>query len=152
MSEFRLQTVLRVRKQREDQAQQYLAQARRWQQQLHSQIDAEKGRLATLHSDMQQLQTEGMDPQTLQLFEQCIQSSRQFCHDLVQDLTNAEHTISQRQEELFAACREKKVVEKLQNRHEERRQEALRQAENALMDEIASGTVARQMAFSGGSR
>lgn len=152
MSEFRLQTVLRVRQQREDQAQQYLAQARSWEQQLHSQIEDEKGRLATLHTDMQQLQTQGMDPQTLQLFEQCIQSSRQYHHDLVQDLTHAEQTIDQRQQELHAACREKKVVEKLQDRHDERRQEALRQAENALMDEIASGTVARQMAFSGGSR
>ena len=152
MSEFRLQTVLRVRQQREDQAQQYLAQARSWEQQLHSQIEDEKGRLATLHTDMQQLQTQGMDPQTLQLFEQCIQSSRQYHHDLVQDLNHAEQTIDQRQQELHAACREKKVVEKLQDRHDERRQEALRQAENALMDEIASGTVARQMAFSGGSR
>jgi flagellar FliJ protein len=152
MSEFRLQTVLRVRQQREDQAQQYLAQAQRQQQSLHAQMQAEQERLSTLHQEMRHLQAGGMDPQTLQLFEQCIQACRQCCRDLVKDVAQAEQNVQARQSELFEACRDKKVVEKLKDRQEERRLEEIRQADNALMDEIASGTVAREMALAGGNQ
>ena len=149
MSEFRLHTVWRVRKQREDQAQQHLAQAQRLQQEICSQLEIEKDRLASLHTDMHHLQTKGVDPQTLQLFEHCIQSSRQYCLDLNQDLARAEVEIQERQEHLSAACREKKVVEKLHERHLERWAAEMRRAEKNLMDEIASGVVARKRVVTG---
>jgi len=137
MGRFKLQSVLDYRRITEDQAKQRYAGALQAESAILEKVEAQQAGLESLYQSLDSKKKEGISPDELRLYEGRISLLIKILAELSEELSRARQEATARQQDLLEASREKRLLEKLEERHrEERAREALRQ-ENIFLDEIA---------------
>jgi flagellar FliJ protein len=137
MKRFKLQSVLDYRQILENQAQQRLAESLDAEAALIVAIEAEEKELQNLYVDLAKRQQEGISLHDLTLYENRISHKIEQLALYADQLAELRQEIERRRHALKEACQEKKLMEKLKEKHEEAEMLQLRRQENALLDEVA---------------
>ena len=137
MKRFKLQTVLNYRQILENQAQQRLAESLDAEGALIAAVASEERELQTLHAELAQRQQEGITLRDLVLYRNRIGHKIEELARFTDRLAELRGEIERRRQSLKEACQEKKLMEKLKEKHEEGEMLRLRRQENALLDELA---------------
>ncbi len=137
MTYFPLQSVLGYKKSLEDQAQLSLAKARQEYQSISDQRQAEKQRLLHMRKEFEQHQSQGMDGMSLVLYQQCLDSMSHGLRRMDVELARAEQKVLEKKQDLHQACTDKKKLEKLKERHEQRSKAESNRLETMELDDVA---------------
>jgi len=137
MKRFKLQSVLDYRQILENQAQQRLAESLDAESRLIAEIEAGEQELQSLYVELARLQGDGMALHDLVLYENRISHKIEQLADFTDQLAELREEIERRRQTLRGACQEKKLMEKLKEKHEENELLRLRRQESALLDEVA---------------
>lgn len=135
--QFKLQNVLNYRKILEDQAQQKLAETLQVQSDLHQQSQAATQQLELVIAQVEQKQGEGLSIMELQLFEDEIFHQRQRQTRLAEQLDQINLILNECRLELMHAMRERKIIEKLKDKHLAEYLRKLDQKERVMLDEVS---------------
>lgn len=137
MTPFPLQAVLGYRKNIEDVAQLALSRARQEYLRIEHRMDEERKRQHEVRQELDRCQSRGTDAMTLVLYQQCLEGTARNLHQLQRELEKAEQDISNKKNELYEACKDKKKLEKLRDRHDQRSREEESRLETVHLDEVA---------------
>ena len=135
--EFRLEQVLKFRKEVEKMHQLELAAAKQQHDSARDRLQSEKGALQTLEQELTQRQLEGIDAKDLQLYGDFTMRKTQEIQVIRDSLPVLEKVVLERREALLVAAKEKKALEifKEKKMRDLRREQLNR--ERAFLDEIA---------------
>lgn len=137
MKSFRLQSVLDYREMQKNDAQQKLADAVGREADLLAAIAREQEELTQLHNEIKTLREEGITPHELTLYENRI-LHKDECLVLMRDkLIILRAEVKNRRRTLTEANKEKKILEKLKEKHAAEEKQQNRKKEAAESDEIA---------------
>src|SRR5690554_3257048 len=117
MKTFKLESVLNYRRILENQAQQKLAEAFDREAALIAEINREEEELHQLYSEREERQQVGMTVHEMQLYENRISHQVQQLAALVDALELCRDAIAACREKLCEASREKKLMEKVKEKH-----------------------------------
>ncbi len=138
MTKFKLQSVLGYRKNLEEMAQLELAQARQYYLSIQQNIETEQEHIQDLRKAYQLCQAKGAEAMILILYQQSLDSALHTLHKLKSELTKAEQMVSCKKEALQAASTDKKLLQKLKERHEQRDRIEQERQETMFLDDSAS--------------
>lgn len=137
MTSFPLQAVLGYRKNIEDVAQLTLSRARQEYLRIDYKMEEERKRQQEVRQELERCQSRGTDAMTLILYQQCLEKTARNLHQLQQELEKAEQDISNKKDELYEASKDKKKLEKLKERHDQRAREEENRLETVHLDDVA---------------
>ncbi len=132
---FRLETLLRVRKTREGRVKRDLAHAN---QKWSHVKEKEKTLQSQMHALMQEIQTKREEGKLLlqETYNQILDHLNTSLHQVQQSLLTQSKHIQVHQEHLKRAVQERKVIEKIQEKHYTSWRTRLSQTEGDVLDEI----------------
>jgi len=135
--EFRLEQVLKFRKEVEKMHQLELAQAKQQHDTARERLRTEKGALQTLEQQFSQRQLEGIDAKDLQLYGDFSMRKTQEIQAIRESLPVLEKAVQERRDALLTAAKEKKALEifKEKKMRDLRMEQLCR--ERAFLDEMA---------------
>ena len=135
--EFRLEQVLKFRKEVEKMHQLELAAAKQQQDCAQERLKSEKGAMRALEQEFSQRQLEGIEAKDLQLYGHFTRRKTQEIAAIRDSLPALEQVVQDRREALLVAAKEKKALEifKEKKMRDLRMQQLNR--ERAFMDEVA---------------
>lgn len=135
--EFRLEQVLKFRKEVEKMHQLELAQAKQQHDSARERLRSEKGALQTLEQQFSQRQLEGIDAKDLQLYGDFSMRKTQEIQAIRESLPVLEKAVQERRDALLTAAKEKKALEifKEKKMRDLRMEQLCR--ERAFLDEMA---------------
>lgn len=135
--EFRLEQVLKFRKEVEKMHQLELAQAKQRHDSARERLKSEKGALKALEEDFSQRQADGIQAKDLQLYGDFSMRKTREIQALRESLPVLEKAVQERHEALMVAAKEKKALEVFKEKKmRDLRLEQLNR-ERAFLDEIA---------------
>lgn len=135
--EFRLEQVLKFRKEVEKMHQVELAAARLQHENARERLKDEKNALQALQQEFSQRQMEGIEAKDLQLFGDFARRKSAEIQTIRESLPVLERAVQERREALLAAAKEKKALEVFKEKKmRDLRLEQLNR-ERAFLDEIA---------------
>ena len=135
--EFRLEQVLKFRKEVEKMHQLELAAARQQADSARERLKNEKGALQVLEQEFSQRQLEGIDAKDLQLYGDFTMRKTQEIQMIRDSLPVLEKVVSDRRDALLVAAKEKKALEIFKEKKmRDLRMEQLNK-ERAFMDEMS---------------
>jgi len=135
--EFRLEQVLKFRKEVEKMHQLELAAARQQHDSAQEKLKSEKGALLTLEQQFSQRQLEGIDAKDLQLYGDFTMRKTQEIQALRDTLPVLEKVVQERHDALLVAAKEKKALEIFKEKKmRDLRMEQMNR-ERAFLDEVA---------------
>jgi len=135
--EFRLEQVLKFRKEVEKMHQLELAAARQRHDSAREKLKSEKGALLTLEQEFSQRQLEGIDAKDLQLYGDFTMRKTQEIQALRDTLPVLEQAVQERHDALLVAAKEKKALEIFKEKKmRDLRMEQMNR-ERAFLDEVA---------------
>ena len=135
--EFRLEQVLKFRKEVEKMHQLELAAARHQADSARERLRSEKGALQALEQDFSQRSLEGIDAKDLQLYGDFTMRKTQEIQIIRDSLPVLEKAVSDRRDALLVAAKEKKALEIFKEKKmRDLRMEQLNK-ERAFMDEMS---------------
>ena len=135
--EFRLEQVLKFRKEIEKMHQVELAAAKQQHESARDRLKNEKAALEALAQELSQRQLTGIDAKDLQLYGNFSRRKTQEIHEMRHSLTALEKAVQEKREALLAAAKEKKALEVFKEKKmRDLRMEQLCK-ERAFLDEIA---------------
>ena len=137
MKSFRLQSVLGYREMQKNEAQQKLADALGREADLIAAITQEHNELKQLHHTIKILREEGITPHELTLYENRILHKDECLIRMREKLIILREEVKNRRRTLIEANKEKKILEKLKEKHAEEEKRQNRKKEAAESDEIA---------------
>jgi flagellar FliJ protein len=137
MGKFKLQIVLDYRARLEELAQQEHVAARQKETALQQQLGDTRQELTDLQIEFEDLQSKGMLPQEFVMYSNHLNHLTGIVDDLIVACAAARAEVDGRLDALCKAGQEKKLLEKLKERHSLSEQVLARQKESALLDEIA---------------
>ena len=138
MATFRLQSVLDLRQQLEDQARQLLAATLQRQRSIREQRDRHAANLDRLTCELQQRENEGCTITDLQLYRARIDFERDQMTLLELQLIQVEQEVAQRQDAVLAARTDREAMETLKARHLADERQRQKQDEIRLLDEVGA--------------
>lgn len=137
MKPFKLQSVLDYRKRIEKMAQKSLL----FYLEKQSALDAEKQKrqkeLLKLSDELQSAEQKGTFLPEVMLYEKCIQDKKRGVEEIARKLEGLSSEINCKKEELIKARLEKRTLEILKEKNEEKEKRKQRHRENAFSDEAA---------------
>ena len=135
--EFRLEQVLKFRKEVEKMHQLELAAARQQADSARERLKNEKGALQVLEQEFSQRQLEGIDAKDLQLYGDFTMRKTQEIQALRDTLPVLEQAVQERHDALLVAAKEKKALEVFKEKKmRDLRKEQLNR-ERAFLDELS---------------
>jgi len=135
--EFRLEQVLKFRKEVEKMHQLELAQARQQHDSARERLLSEKGALQELEQELSQRQLEGIQAKDLQLYGDFTMRKTQEIQTIRDSLPILEKAVQERHDALVVAAKEKKALEIFKEKKlRDLRREQLNR-ERAFLDEVA---------------
>ncbi len=134
---FKLQTVLNHRQRLEDIAMQSLAEARARENSLLQQIADRRTVLDHLQGEFAERQQAGISVHDLQIYRLSIQRSRSRIKTLEDQAEQLAREVENRRRHLAETCREKKLLEKLKDKHQAEQTCLDNLRETAHLDEVA---------------
>lgn len=135
--EFRLEQVLKFRKEVEKMHQLELAAAKQQHETARERLRSEKAQMEELERECAQRQLKGIEAKDLQLYGDFTRRKSQEIHQLRESLTLLEKAVQERREALLTAAKEKKALEVFKEKKmRDLRLEQLNR-ERAFLDEIA---------------
>lgn len=134
---FKLQTVLNHRQRLEDLAMQNLAEARARENALLGQIADRRTALDLLLKEFDDRQQAGISFHDLQVYRLSIQRSRSRIKALEEQAELLAGEVEDRRRHLAETCRDKKLLEKLKEKHQEEQACLDNLRETAHLDEVA---------------
>lgn len=135
--EFRLEQVLKFRKEVEKMQQLELAQAKQQHETARERLKSEKTALEALEQEFAQRQASGIEAKDLQLFGDFSRRKSQEIQQIRESLVVLEKVVLEKREALLAAAKEKKALEVFKEKKmRDLRLEQLNK-ERAFLDEIA---------------
>lgn len=135
--EFRLEQVLKFRKEVERMHQLELAQARQQHDDARERLKSERGALKELQSELSERQAEGIDAKDLQLYGDFSLRKTREIRAIRESLPVLEKAVQERREALLAAAKEKRALEVFKEKKlRDLRLEQLSR-ERAFLDEVA---------------
>lgn len=135
--EFRLEQVLKFRKEVERMQQLELAQAKQQHDLARDRLKSEHAALATLEDELAELQQQGMEAKELQLYGDFALRKQQEIQALRDTLPGLEKAVQERRESLMIAAKEKKALEVFKEKKlRDLKLEQLNR-ERAFLDELA---------------
>jgi flagellar protein FliJ len=135
--EFRLEQVLKFRKEVEKMHQLELAAARQQHESARDRLKKEKGAMQLLEQEFSQRQLEGIDAKDLQLYGDFTMRKTQEIQVIRDSLPVLEKVVQERHDALLVAAKEKKALEVFKEKKmRDLRMEQLNR-ERAFMDEVA---------------
>ena len=137
MPRFRLQTALNVRSRIEKLKQKALAEQLQSVQKIKEQITLKEESLAQRSEDINQAKTQGFTVLQLQLHDQFKSRVKAEMKTLTKQMREQQQVTQVRQQALVKATQNRKVLEILKQRHQERVRQRQTKLENEQMDEIA---------------
>jgi len=137
MKKFKLEPVLTYRQILENQAQQKLAQALDREAALISEITRQEEELQALYAERDKRQQSGMAIHEMQLYENRISHQVQSLAEMVEQLDRLSRQVVASREALCDASRDKKLLEKVKEKHRMQQQAEMRRRESNLLDEVA---------------
>lgn len=137
MKPFTLHTVLKHRKNLEEQAIYHLARAREEEASVQRQVDNEEKALATLIENLATEQTLGIEVNRLAQFEQRIDLVKKQLLALQSLLHQKTEKVIRAQAQLISKSKDRKIMETLKEKQDEAWRHYLDQKETAALDEVA---------------
>ncbi|MEJ2200778.1 MAG: flagellar export protein FliJ [Desulfuromonadaceae bacterium] len=137
MAKFKLQTVLDYRSRLEELAQQEHAVALQKEAALQRQVADARRELADYQAEFDDQQKKGILPQELIRYQNYLKYLSSRIEELVVARAKAQAEVEARLNVLCKASQEKRLLEKLKEKHFLSDQAQLRQAEATFLDEIA---------------
>jgi len=135
--EFRLEQVLKFRKEVEKMHQLELAAAKQMHESAHHTLNSEKAALEALEREFAQRQMKGIEAKDLQLFGDFSRRKSQQIVEMRHTLADLEKAVHEKRDALLAAAKEKKALEVFKEKKmRDLRMEQLNK-ERAFMDEVA---------------
>jgi flagellar FliJ protein len=144
---FKLEAVLEQRKHVERQRQREVADAQQRILSLQAELDA---LAAVKRASAKELRHGALTPATLAAHQRFAAATRQKGVTLHRSLAHARHELAAAQDVLLEAAKQRKVMEKLRDREQQRWAEQMRRRELAEADEIAAARRAHAAAASRG--
>lgn len=143
--EFRLEQVLKFRKEVEKIQQLELLAARQRHEMASDQLDCEEKAIEELDREFTQRQMEGIQARDLQLFGDYRLRKRNEINRIKEELPALEQAVQEKRESLIVAAKEKKVLEIFKQKKLHALKLELLEKERNFMDEVAiQGRGARQ--------
>jgi len=137
MKPFKLQSVLDYRKRIEKMAQKSLL----FYLEKQSSLDAEKQKrqkeLLKLFDELQSAEQKGTFLPEVMLYEKCIQDKKRGVEEIARKLEGLSSEINCKKDELIKARQEKRTLEILKEKNEEKEKRKQRHRENIFSDEAA---------------
>ncbi|MCM0081060.1 flagellar export protein FliJ [Geomonas sp. Red32] len=135
--EFRLEQVLKFRKEVERIQQLELAKARQQHENAREQLSNEKAALETLTEELAQRQASGIDAKDLQLYGAFARRKSREIEEMRRSVSMLEKAVQEKREALLTAAKEKKALEvfKEKKMRDLRMEQLLK--ERAFLDELA---------------
>ncbi len=137
MSRFRLQTVLDHRQRLEGQGRQELAAALEREAELCCRCEEGQQELHRLYDDLEHRRRDGMHPQEMVLYERQIGLQVARLAELAEALDLARTRVEAARASLVEASRERRLLEKLEEKHLHQEKLQLQRREAVALDEIA---------------
>ncbi len=137
MKPFKLQPVLRHREIIEESSRQALADALKKERRLRQSLGELHERLERIQTDLQSRQQCGISVQDLLLFEEGIARCGRERAALQSDLVRVEESVRQCREALAGASRDRRLLEKLKEKHHAQVRRETARRETVLLDEVA---------------
>lgn len=135
--EFRLEQVLKFRKEVEKMHQLELAAARQQHESARDRLKSEQAALKALEQQFSQQQLDGIEAKDLQLYGDFSRRKSQEIQELGESLSGLERAVQEKREALLTAAKEKKALEVFKEKKmRDLRMEQLCR-ERAFLDEIA---------------
>ncbi|HBG04977.1 MAG: flagellar export protein FliJ [Geobacteraceae bacterium GWC2_58_44] len=135
--EFRLEQVLKFRKEVEKMHQLELAAAKQQHETARDRLRSEKAALEALEQEFAQRQLNGIEAKDLQLYGDFSRRKSQEIHGMRESLVGLEKVVQEKREALLTAAKEKKALEVFKEKKlRDLRMEQLCK-ERAFLDEIA---------------
>jgi flagellar protein FliJ len=135
--EFRLEQVLKFRKEVEKMHQLELAAARQQHESARDRLKSEKSAMETLEQEFSQRQLKGIEAKDLQLYGDFSRRKSQEILGIKESLVGLEKVVQEKREALLTASKEKKALEVFKEKKmRDLRMEQLCK-ERAFLDEIA---------------
>jgi flagellar FliJ protein len=134
---FKLQTVLDHRQRLEDMAMQSLAEARARENVLQQQITEKRTALDLLLEEFAERQQAGISFHDLQVYRLSIQRSQSRLKELEERAELLAEEVEDRRRHLAETCRDKKLLEKLKEKHQEEQAYLDNLRETTHLDEVA---------------
>ncbi|BCG48976.1 Flagellar protein FliJ [Citrifermentans bremense] len=143
--EFRLEQVLKFRKEVEKIQQLELLAARQRHETVSDQLNCEEKAIEELDREFTQRQMEGIQASDLQLFGDYRLRKRNEINRIKEELPALEQAVQEKRESLIVAAKEKKVLEIFKQKKLHAHRVELLEKERNFMDEVAiQGRGARQ--------
>jgi flagellar FliJ protein len=134
---FKLQTVLNHRQRLEDLAMQCLAEARARENVLLQKIADRRNALDLLLEEFAKRQQAGISFHDLQVYRLSIQRSHSRIKELEEQAELLAQEVENRRRNLVKTCRDKKLLEKLKDKHQAEQTCLENLRETARLDEVA---------------
>lgn len=135
--EFRLEQVLKFRKEVEKMHQLELAAAKQQHESARDRLRSEKAQVEELQKECAERQAQGIEAKDLQLYGDFARRKREEILQLKESLVHLERKVQEKREALLAAAKEKKALEVFKEKKmRDLRLEQLNR-ERAFLDEIA---------------
>lgn len=135
--EFRLEQVLKFRKEVEKMQQLELAQAKQQHETARDRLKSEKSALEELEQELAQRQLSGIEAKDLQLYGDFSRRKLQEIQQIRESLVGLEKMVQEKREALLTAAKEKKALEVFKEKKlRDLRLDQLNK-ERAFLDEIA---------------
>lgn len=134
---FKLQPVLNYRQTLENEAGQRLAQGLEREEILQRQLAENRARITALGRDLDERQRVGIAVAELMLHTTHIEGAHERSKQLEQGLARLQREIVDHRQVLWAASRDKKLMEKLKEKIGEEERQFQNRQETILLDEIA---------------
>ena len=144
MKPFTMHAVLKYRQQLEDVALQQMHRALEQAAQLQEALSRSEEALATLHQDLQRESEQGTTSDRLLLFERRIQLIQEEIIRRRNDLDKHQLMVTKRRQQLVKTSKDRKVMEKMQEKQNAAFRKNLARKEAAVLDEIAVLSHGRQ--------
>ncbi|MCF8039608.1 MAG: hypothetical protein K9K79_09860 [Desulfohalobiaceae bacterium] len=137
MRPFRLQAVLDYRKRVENEARKSFLLCLEEQRACAAQKEQKEHEAQRLHMELQEAKTNEVLLPEVMLYEECIASKKREILEFEQKIRSLKLKGEQKNQVLVRASQEKRALELLKEKREEKAREKLRHLENTFLDEIA---------------
>jgi flagellar protein FliJ len=137
MKPFRLQTVLNYKKRLENIAQKSLLNCFEEQSSLNTEKQMEKEEVQRLCEELQKAKQKNIILSEVMLYEEFIHIKKKHMDDISRKLATLDSEIEQKKEELVKVRQEKRALEILKEKREEKEKRKQKHSENIFLDEAA---------------
>ncbi|WP_161629787.1 flagellar export protein FliJ [Desulfogranum japonicum] len=137
MQPFKLDTVLRIRRQAEEKARQALFAAMEKEQQAKDIFQAAQQELEDLYMNLQSQYSQGTSVTQLELIENWISVVKQKIKKAEQEVLTAKRQTESKRQKVLKASKDLKIMEKMKEQQNNAYKQYLNKKERAMLDELA---------------